>query len=104
MKKFQLIIFFMVSVLVCCKSNQEKYIVFKCPKVINSQFTDSRKGTTFKASFVSEIFPAFAGKYKFQDEIDVNPKKRDTSFRKDYIYMDIQKLDLVIVLTLVVLI
>ncbi len=76
-----IILTLLIGTLVCCQSNNDKkeIVVFKPPKIINSQFNDSIKSTLFQATSISEVFPAFAGKYKFQDLIDINPEIIDTT-------------------------
>lgn len=59
--------------------------VFKAPHIINTQFNDSIESTPYQAKSITEVFPSFIGKFKFQEEIDINPEIRDTTIYKDYI-------------------
>ncbi len=70
-----------------CHTNNDKSkaLVFKPPKIVNSQFGASIKSTPFKAEFISEVFPIFTRKFKFQDKIDINPEVKDTAIYKDFI-------------------
>ncbi len=85
MNKNQLIYLFLLSLCSCfppIENNQN--IVFQIPKVENSAFDSTKYIRSFKANHISETFPKFAGKYKFQEKIDLNPLKIDTSFNKDF--------------------
>lgn len=64
------------------ESNQN--IIFQIPEIQNSAFDSTKYIRSFKANHISETFPIFVGKFKFQEKIDLNPEKRDTSFYKDF--------------------
>lgn len=66
------------------KSSNTKDI-FVVPTIINSQFGDSILTSKYRAAHISEVFPRFAGKYKFQENIDINPNKQDTTIYNDFI-------------------
>ncbi|CAL2095114.1 hypothetical protein [Tenacibaculum sp. 190524A02b] len=89
MKTKELIIL-CIGILIGCqrKSDKIETFVFSPPQIINSQLKDTIKSIPFKASFVSEVFPRFVGKFKFQDRIDINPEKRDSLTNKDFINLD----------------
>lgn len=78
-----------------CQNNTEncESEEFKSPEIINTQFNESIKSIPYQAEFVSEVFPSFIGKFKFQEEIDINPEKRDTSFDKDFVYAPREQTD-----------
>jgi len=83
----EIILIVVVGTLICCQTINDKVevVVFNTPQIINSQFDDSIKSTLFHAISISEVFPAFIGKFKFQDIIDINPVKRDTIIYKDFV-------------------
>jgi hypothetical protein len=76
-----------IGTLISCQPTSEKseLTVFKSPQIVNSQLNDSIKSTLYQAEYVSEVFPTFVWKFKFQEEIDINPEKRDTTVYKDFI-------------------
>ena len=88
MKKIILISFF--GILIRCQLIDKKgeFDVFKTPSITNSQFDDSIKSKAYQANHISEVFPTFIGKFKFQDEIDITPKNYDTINEENPIYED----------------
>lgn len=87
-------ILIIVTILSCQRNNNDN-IVFKPPKIVNSKFEDNKKAIPHETEHVSQVFPVFAGKYKFQDKIDVNPIKEDKLMNKDLIsgYSSVKKVD-----------
>jgi len=106
MRTKEIILTIVIGTLLSCQTNSEKSELteFKTPQIINTQFNDSIKSILYQAEFVSEVFPSFVGKFKFQEEIDINPEKRDTTIYKDFIYsrskqtdsLDINGLELIV--------
>jgi hypothetical protein len=88
-----LILFIIISGLLGCQSStEEKGLgVFKPPKILTSQFSDSLTSIPYEAESVTEVFPNVIGKFKLQDEIDINPDKRDASDYKDFYYRDFRR-------------
>ncbi len=60
---------------------------FRVPAIVNSQFPDTLPSIQYEAESISEVFPIFAGKYAFQDQIDLNEdlRRRDTTLLKEFI-------------------
>lgn len=69
-----------------CKteSGEVEDIAFKLPFIFNSHYGDTLNSSLFMAELITEIFPIFAGKYKFKDTIDVNPETIDKIAQEDY--------------------
>ena len=76
-----------IGTLISCQSNSNKseWIEFNAPQIINTQFPDSIKSIPYQAKFVSDVFPLFIGKFKFNEKIDINPEKKDKTIYKDFI-------------------
>lgn len=53
--------------------------------LINSELfeRDSIKKNQFEFDYLTTTYPTFIGKFRFNDSIDINPKKRDTSLYND---------------------
>ena len=83
----EIILTLLLGTLISCQSNNDKneLAVFKPPQIINTQFNDSIESIPYQAKSITEVFPSFVGKFKFQEEIDINPEKRDTTIYKDFI-------------------
>lgn len=58
---------------------------FEFPYIFNSLYGDTVKSTLFKAESISEEFPIFSGKFKFNDTIDINPKTIQKVTQEDYL-------------------
>jgi hypothetical protein len=88
MRTKEIILTIVIGTFISCQSNSDKSELaeFKTPQITNTQFNDSTKSTPYQAEFVTEVFPSFVGKFKFQEEVDINPEKRDTTIYKDFIY------------------
>ena len=82
----EIILTLLIGTLISCQSNNDKneLAVFKAPQIINTQFNDSIESIPYQAKSITEVFPTFVGKFKFQEEIDINPAKRDTTIYKDF--------------------
>lgn len=82
-----IILIIIIGTLISCKTNSDNndLTIFKCPQIINSYFSDTISSTPYQAESVSEVFPIFVGKYKFQNIIDINPEYRDTALYKDFV-------------------
>lgn len=87
MKIKEIILIIVIGTLLSCQTNSEKSELteFEAPQIINTQCNDSIKSIPYQAEFVTEVFPSFVGKFKFQEKIDVNPEKRDTTIYRDFI-------------------
>lgn len=75
----------LIIIIISCQSKSTVNTTFTLPKVINTSISDSVKAIPFTEHFVSEVYPQYIGKFKFSDMIDINRKKQDTLFNKDYI-------------------
>jgi hypothetical protein len=87
MQTKEIILTIVIGTLISCQSNSDKCELaeFEVPQIINTQFNDSTKSIPYQAEFITEVFPSFVGKFKFQKEIDINPENRDTTIYKDFI-------------------
>lgn len=87
MKTKIFILTIVIGTLLSCQTNSRKRELteFEVPQVINTQFNDSIKSIPYQAKSVTAVFPFFVGKFKFQEKIDVNPEKRDTTINRDFI-------------------
>lgn len=87
MKNLSCILFCIILFFIGCKENSQVYkpLKFNIPKVLNSLYSDTLISKSFEAEYITEIFPIFGGKYKFQDEINFNPESQDSSFNDDYL-------------------
>jgi hypothetical protein len=87
MQTKEIILTIVIGTLISCQSNSDKSELaeFEVPQIINTQFNDSTKSIPYQAEFITEVFPSFVGKFKFQKEIDINPENRDTTIYKDFI-------------------
>lgn len=88
MQASKVVLIFLSLVIVSCSPQKEDKEAkeFKLPRVINSNVADTVKLIPFEANGVSEVFPKFAGKYRFQDEIDINPTRVDTTLENDIVH------------------
>lgn len=87
MKQHTIIFLLLFGLLSACgpEQNAFEHEVFEFPEIVNSQFADTIPSELFESNHVSEVFPTFAGKYKFGERIDISPEKRDTSLYREYI-------------------
>ncbi|QNR25170.1 hypothetical protein [Croceimicrobium hydrocarbonivorans] len=92
MKSNKTILLLSILVLTSCQRNQSTFPPkeFKYPKLFNSQILDSIQSTPFEAKRISEVFPIFIGKFKYQDSIDVNPLNIDSTQINNFIQNDLQ--------------
>ena len=83
---------------ICCnkKDIETEKNEFKLPVVINSELfeRDSIKKYEHEVNYLTSAYPTFIGKFKFNDTIDINPKKKDTSIYKSdsAIFEDVKKI------------
>lgn len=87
MNKELSILLVVIGITLSCRSNIEKpYILkFTIPEVANSQIREPIPSKKYRADFISEVFPIFAGKFRFANKIDISPDKRDTAMSKDFV-------------------
>jgi hypothetical protein len=73
MQTKEIILTIVIGTLISCQSNSDKSELaeFEVPQIINTQFNDSTKSIPYQAEFITEVFPSFVGKFKFQKEIDI---------------------------------
>ncbi|WP_299112656.1 hypothetical protein [uncultured Winogradskyella sp.] len=68
---------------ICCnkKDIETEKSEFKLPVVVNSELfeRDSIRKYEHEVNYLTSVYPTFIGKFKFNDSIDINPKKKDTS-------------------------
>ena len=72
--------------LISCESKKKGQTVFQLPIITNSQYHDSIEVAKIQIQYVSEVFPSYVGKYKFDEVVDINPEARDTAFQNDFFY------------------
>ena len=75
-----------ISFLFSCDFKEEENMRFTFPVINNSQLSDTTKKVLPRLQHINSVFPSFVGKYKFQDQIDINPEIDDTSYYNDFIW------------------
>jgi len=76
-----------ILIVLCLFSCKEKNTLrqrFEIPEIVNTQFDISDSSYRYEAEAISHVFPTFAGKYKFQERVDINPWLNDTTYSENY--------------------
>ncbi len=67
-------------------SKNETNNEFQFPQIINSQLLENDTSILFEADSISGVYPAFIGKFKFDELIDINPSKSNSKLNGDFIF------------------
>ncbi len=70
----------------CINQTNNDAQVFKMPKIFNSAHCDSLSVSLHSTKYISESDPIFAGKYPFQDSVDINPELYEVFDNKDMMW------------------
>lgn len=81
----QLFHFFLFGIFLTSCHNDQNSQLFTIPHVLNSSLPDSVKSEKYKSDHILQSRLIYAGKFKFNDVIDINEELRDSNYYKDHL-------------------
>jgi hypothetical protein len=91
----QVCVLILVISVIGCKSVKDEEVIlqeFQIPKIINTIEDSTKQKEIFEAHYIEEVYPQYAGKYKFSSEIDIFQDRRNSPMRNDYTFDNLRRL------------